>query len=218
MAEIEKLLQGFQRFRTRYFEQDREMYHQLVREGQAPKTLVIACSDSRVDPAILTDAAPGDLFVIRNVANLIPPCEPSGTHRGTSAALEFAVCQLGVKNIVVLGHGHCGGIKALLEGYGHQGEGEGFIAPWMALATGARDKVLTRWPDAGKTFQQRALERACILVSLVNLQTFPCVKERLDQDRLNLFGWYFDIENGELLQYDPDKRRFQDLVFDFDWD
>lgn len=216
MTEIEKLLQGFQRFRTRYFEQDREMFYQLVREGQAPKTLVIACSDSRVDPAILTDANPGDLFVIRNVANLVPPYEHGGIYHGTSAALEFAVCNLGVSNIVVLGHAHCGGIQALLEGYGESGEGEGFIAPWVSMAANARDKVLTRWPNAGKVFQQRACERAGILVSLENLQSFPFVKKRLDEGKLSLSGWYFNIENGELLQYDPDKRRFHDMYFDFE--
>lgn len=216
MAEIEKLLQGFQRFRSRYFEQDRTLFDKLARRGQAPKTLLIACSDSRVDPAILTDAEPGDLFVVRNVANLVPPCETGGSFHGTSAALEFAVCNLEVKNIVVLGHAHCGGIQALMEGYGEQNEGEGFIAPWMQMAARARDKVLARWPEASKEFQQRACERAGILVSLENLLTFPFVRQRVEDGRLQLFGWYFDIDNGELLQYDPERRHFHDLYFDWE--
>ena len=215
MAEIEALLQGFRRFRSHYFQANRALFNQLAQRGQSPKTMVIGCSDARVDPAVITDAAPGDLFVVRNVANLVPPYENDGVHHGTSAALEFAVCNLKVNNIVVLGHAHCGGIQALLEGYGEQHEGEGFIAPWMKMALSARQKVLDRWPDDGKAVQQCACERAGILVSLDNLMTFPFVKQRVEDGRLRLFGWYFDIENGELLQYDPEKHHFHDL---FEWE
>ncbi len=216
MAEIKKLFQGFQRFRQRYFEQDRELFDQL-RRGQAPKTLVIACSDSRVDPALLTGAEPGDLFVIRNVANLVPPCESGGKFHGTSAALEFAICNLGVENIIVLGHAYCGGIRALLDGYGeHAGEGEGFIAPWVHMATSARDRVLAQWPEASKDFQQRACERAAIAVSLEHLMSFNFVRQRVESGQLRIYGWYFDIDNGELLQYDPEKGRFHDLYFKAD--
>jgi carbonic anhydrase len=214
MAEIEALLQGFQRFRRKLFEPNRELFNQLARQGQAPKTMVIGCSDSRVDPAIITDASPGDLFVVRNVANLVPPYESTGTYHGTSAALEFAVCNLKVKNIVVLGHAQCGGIKALLEGNGEKTEGESFITPWVKMATPARERVLARWPDASKEFQQRACERASILVSLENLMSFPFVKRRVEEGHLQLYGWYFDIDNGELLQYDPETHRFHDLYFD----
>jgi carbonic anhydrase len=216
VAEIETLLEGFQRFRARLFEPNREFFNELARKGQSPKTMVIGCSDSRVDPAIITDAAPGDLFVVRNVANLVPPCETKGTYHGTSAALEFAVCNLSIANIIVLGHAQCGGIKALLEGYGERDEGEGFIAPWVKMAGPARERVLARWPEASKEFQQRACERASILVSLENLMSFPFVKKRMDEGRLKLFGWYFDIDNGELMQYDPERRRFHDLYFNWD--
>lgn len=212
MSELDELLQGFRRFRSKLFEPNRDLFNQLVREGQSPKTMVIGCSDSRVDPAIITDAAPGDLFVVRNVANLVPPFETGGTYHGTSAALEFAVCGLRVQNIVVLGHTHCGGINALLEDDGIPGES--FIAPWVRMATPAREKVLARWPDASKEFQRRACERASILVSLDHLMTFPFVKEHVDKEALQLFGWYFDLENGELMQYDPERRRFHDLYFD----
>lgn len=207
VSTVDNLIQGFQRFRARYFERDRELFQQLAHQGQAPRTLVIACSDSRVDPAIITDAAPGDLFVIRNVANLMPPAEEGGRFHGTSAALEFAVCDLGVENIVVLGHGHCGGIHALLTG---GGEG-GYIAPWVGIAARARDRVLARWPDATPAFQQRACERMAILVSLENLMTFDFVRAGVEAGRLKLFGWYFDIENGELMQYDLETKRFHDL-------
>ncbi len=213
MAEIEDLLQGFRRFRTKFFLENRSLFNQLAQQGQSPKTMVIGCSDSRVDPAIIMDAAPGDLFVVRNVANLIPPCESSGVYHGTSAALEYAVCQLKVKNIVVLGHAHCGGIQALMQ---NNEERAGFIDAWVKIAAAAREKVLERWPGIGQELQQRACERASILVSLDNLKSFPFIREALDASRLRLFSWYFDIENGELLQYDPNKRHFHDLYFDWE--
>lgn len=213
MTTISELLQGFQRFRVKHFEPNRDLFNRLAMQGQTPRTLLIGCSDSRVDPAILTDSAPGDLFVIRNVANLVPPHETGGRYHGTSAALEFAVCNLKVSNIVILGHSRCGGIRALLEGYGENDEGEGFIAPWVKIAESARDEVLQRWPDASNEFKQRACERAGIRASLNNLVTFPFIRQRVDQGELKLYGWYYDLENGELMQYDPDKDRFYDLYF-----
>ncbi|MBZ4194069.1 MAG: carbonic anhydrase [Candidatus Contendobacter sp.] len=214
MAEINELLRGFQRFRIKNFEPNRELFNRLAMQGQTPRTLLIGCSDSRVDPAILTDSAPGDMFVVRNVANLVPPYETTGRYHGTSAALEFAVCNLEVENIIVLGHSRCGGIKALLKGYGQNNdEGEGFIAPWVEIAAPAREEVLRRWPDAGHEFQQRACERAGIRASLDNLLTFPFLRQRVDDGRLTLHGWYYDLENGELLQYDAEKDRFYDLYF-----
>ncbi|MDS4029374.1 MAG: carbonic anhydrase [Candidatus Contendobacter sp.] len=213
MTTISELLQGFQRFRVKHFEPNRDLFNRLAMQGQTPRTLLIGCSDSRVDPAILTDSAPGDLFVIRNVANLVPPHETGGRYHGTSAALEFAVCNLKVSNIIILGHSRCGGIRALLEGYGENDEGEGFIAPWVKIAASARDEVLQRWPDASNEFKQRACERAGIRASLANLMTFPFIRQRVEQGQLKLYGWYYDLENGELMQYDPEKDRFYDLYF-----
>lgn len=213
MTTISELLQGFQRFRVKHFEPNRELFNRLAMQGQTPRTLLIGCSDSRVDPAILTDSAPGDLFVVRNVANLVPPHETTGRYHGTSAALEFAVCNLKVASIIILGHSRCGGIRALLEGYGENDEGEGFIAPWVKIAESARDEVLQRWPDASNEFKQRACERAGIRASLANLMTFPFIRQRVEDGSLTLYGWYYDLENGELMQYDPDKDRFYDLYF-----
>ena len=213
MTSINDLLQGFHRFRRKNFEPNRDLFNQLAMKGQTPRTLLIGCSDSRVDPAILTDSAPGDLFVIRNVANLIPPCETGGRYHGTSAAVEYAVCNLEVDNIIVLGHSRCGGINALLEGYGENDEGEGYIAPWVRIAAPARDEVLRRWPDASREFKQRACERAGVRTSLTNLMTFPFIRQRVEEGRLSLYGWYYDLENGELMQYDPEKERFYDLYF-----
>lgn len=213
MTNINELLQGFQRFRVKSFEPNRQLFNRLAMQGQTPRTLLVGCSDSRVDPAILTDSAPGDLFVIRNVANLVPPHETTGRYHGTSAALEFAVCNLKVANIIILGHSRCGGIRALLEGYGENDEGEGFIAPWVKIAASARDEVLQRWPDASNEFKQRACERAGIRASLTNLMTFPFIRQRVEQGQLKLYGWYYDLENGELMQYDSEKDRFYDLYF-----
>ncbi|KAB2933698.1 MAG: carbonic anhydrase [Candidatus Contendobacter sp.] len=213
MTNINELLQGFQRFRVKHFEPNRELFNRLAMQGQTPRTLLIGCSDSRVDPAILTDSAPGDLFVIRNVANLVPPYETGGRYHGTSAAVEFAVCNLKVHNIIVLGHSRCGGISALLSGYGENNEGEGYIAPWVQIAAPARDEVLQRWPDASREFKQRACERAGVRISLTNLMTFPFIRQRVEESSLHLYGWYYDLENGELMQYDPDKDRFYDLYF-----
>lgn len=213
MTNINELLQGFQRFRVKSFEPNRDLFNRLAMQGQAPRTLLIGCSDSRVDPAILTDSAPGELFVVRNVANLVPPHETTGRYHGTSAALEFAVCNLQVHNIIILGHSRCGGIKALLEGYGENAEGEGFIAPWVQIAASARDEVLQRWPNTSREFKQRACERAGIRVSLTNLMTFPFIHQRVEEGSLKLYGWYYDLENGELMQYDPEKDRFYDSYF-----
>ena len=213
MPAINELLQGFQHFRVKTFQPQREIFNRLALQGQTPSTLLVSCSDSRVDPAILTDAAPGDLFVVRNVASLIPPCETGGRHHGTSAAVEFAVCNLKVSHIIILGHSHCGGISALLDGYGENNEGEGYIAPWMNIAASARDEVLQRWPDASREFKQRACERAGIRTSLANLMTFPFVRQRVEAKELFLYGWYYDLENGELLQYDAERDRFYDLYF-----
>lgn len=200
MEEIDKLVRGFARFRRRYFQQEPALFDHLRREGQSPKVLVIACCDSRVDPALITDANPGDLFVVRNVANLVPPYETGGQRHGTSAALEFAVRCLRVRHVVVMGHAHCGGIRALVRGM--DGDAGEFIVPWMSAARRARDEVLKRMPQADADAQARAVEQAAIRTSLDNLLTFPWVKERVERGELDLHGWYFDIDEGQLLRYD----------------
>ncbi len=201
MEEIDKLVRGFARFRRRYFQQEPALFDHLRREGQSPKVLVIACCDSRVDPALITDANPGDLFVVRNVANLVPPYETGGQRHGTSAALEFAVRCLRVRHVIVLGHARCGGIRALIQGMQGTDRGE-FIVPWMSVARCARDQALAQMPHADADAQARAVEQAAIRTSLDNLLTFPWVKTRVDSGELDLHGWYFDIDSGQLLRYD----------------
>lgn len=194
------LVEGFRRFRERHFERNDGLYQQLVKGGQTPKTLVVACCDSRVDPALVLDSEPGDLFVIRNVANLVPPSESRAGHHGTTAAIEYAVRILTVEHIIVLGHAHCGGINTLVK-TGGVGNPDSYIADWMCLAESARADVMAEMPHASPEEQIRACEQRAILVSLENLMTFPWIRERVESGALTLHGWYFDIERGQLLRY-----------------
>lgn len=212
MSHIEHLISGFRRFRQSYFGEDRKVYDRLTQQGQTPKTIIVGCCDSRVDPAIITDCNPGDLFTIRNVANLVPPYETAGNYHGTSAALEFGVRNLCVENIIVLGHAQCGGIRALLENGSSENSESGFVSGWMKVAANARNRVLSRMHGESQEILQRACEQEAILVSLDNLLSFPWILERVAQRKLTLHGWYFDLEHGELLQFDPDTNRFQPFV------
>jgi carbonic anhydrase len=209
MASPQKLIDGFRRFREQHFTENDALYRQLVTEGQSPKTMVVACCDARVDPAIVLDCAPGDLFVIRNVANLVPPAENrnSGRH-GTSAALEFGVRNLGIEHIIVLGHAQCGGIRSLFSGSGETGS---YINSWMRMAEQVHAEVLRDLPASSVNEQMTACEQRAILVSLDNLMTFSWVRERVESGALALHGWYFDIEHGQLLQYNPSSREFEAL-------
>jgi len=201
LSAIEQLIAGYRRFRSGYYEDNSERLSDLARVGQSPKVAVVACCDSRVDPAVITDSTPGDLFVVRNVANLVPPCEGKGTWHGTSAALQFAVACLEVEHVIVLGHAHCGGIRSLLEGQGEKQE-DNFIADWMSIADEARKQALAR-TDL-ETFDQRAhvCELNSIQISLTNLLTFPWIRERVEKQTLQLHGWYYDMQSGELLEVD----------------
>jgi carbonic anhydrase len=200
MADFSHLLDGYRRFRTTGYPLQRARYEAL-RDGQAPKTMIIACSDSRVDPALIFDVEPGQVFVVRNVANLVPPYETGGGRHGVSAALEFAVTQLEVEDIVVMGHGGCGGVAAsLAHRFEDAGVGEGFfIRHWIDLLDEARDKI----EAADVANPQRALEQAAVRVSLANLRTFPCIPEREQAGRLRLHGAYFAIADGILHVLDP---------------
>ncbi len=200
MADFNELLDGYRRFRTDNYSRQRARYDELM-QGQPAKTMIVACSDSRVDPTIVFDAAPGQMFVVRNVANLVPPFESGGGRHGVSAALEFAVTQLEVEDVVVMGHGQCGGIKASLSGRfegADPGEG-GFIAAWMSVIEPARAEVVA----SDCTDCQLALEYASVRLSLDNLLTFPFVKDRVDAGSLTLRGAHFAIADGILRVMDP---------------
>ena len=204
------LVEGFQRFREKHYESNDSLYQQLVKEGQTPKTLIVACCDSRVDPALVLDCEPGDLFVIRNVANLVPPVEGRAGHHGTTAAIEYGVRILGVEHIIVLGHAHCGGITTLVKTGGANVDGS-FIDDWMCLAEEVRSSVMNEMPNATVEEQIRECEQRAILVSLNNLTTFSWVKERVDAGRLTLHGWYFDIEHGQLLSFNNESKIYEEL-------
>lgn len=192
------LIAGYHRFRDGPWPQLREVFLQLA-QGQAPKTLILACSDSRVDPQRVFDAAPGELFVVRNVAALCPPYQPDGHYHGTSAALEFGVNALEVSQIVVMGHGRCGGCAALLGGAPHSCPE--FVAPWIEIAAPARARAQER-AIAGAD-AQRACEEETVRETLANLRSFPFVAKATNAGRLTLHGMWFDVGLGELWQLDP---------------
>jgi carbonic anhydrase len=171
-------------------------YVSLAREGQHPDTMIVACCDSRSAPETIFDSGPGELFVLRNVANLVPPYEPDGEFHATSAALEFAVQSLKVKNIVVMGHGRCGGIKAALSNNAPLSPGD-FIGKWMSMIGPAAETVASSTLMTASE-RQTALERISIRYSLANLRTFPCVNILESKGRLTLYGAWFDISTGEL--------------------
>lgn len=209
MTKTDTLIEGFQRFKKRYFGDDQGLYDSM-KTGQPAKTLMIACCDSRVDPAILTDCDPGDLFIVRNVANLVPPCENDQHHHGTSSAIEFAVKGLGVENIIVMGHANCGGIKGLWES--DDLNDSQFIHRWVSIAQEAKDWVKANHSQDSGAMQLKACEQRAVLVSLQNLLGFDFVRERVESGKISLHGWYFDLTAGELLSYNPASDQFENTI------
>ncbi len=209
MARLEQMILGYHRFRETGWKRERERWSELA-EGQSPKVMVLACSDSRVEPTLIFDAKPGEMFVVRNVANLAPPFETTHGYHGVSAALEFAVTQLEVEEVLVLGHGSCGGCAAALTGQFDEAEhGEGhFIAAWVDMLKDAREKVRSVHPQLdGKAFL--AMEREAVRVSLSNLRTFPWVIEREQAGSLSLHGGHFSIAEGRLYMLDEAEGEFR---------
>lgn len=197
---MDHLLEGYRQFRSDLWRREQKRFQTLATWGQRPRAMVIACSDSRVDPQMIFSAGPGELFVVRNVANLVPPYAPDAAYHGTSAALEFGVRALGVEHVIVLGHALCGGVRALLEGVPLVEVGD-FIKPWMAIAESARRRVITCEPAEAR---QEACEHETVRLSLTNLMTFPWISEAVNTGRLRLHGCYFDIRSGVLLRLDED--------------
>ena len=198
MTRFSDLVQGYHRFRDREWQDERDRWSELA-EGQSPKVMVIACSDSRVDPATIFDARPGEMFVVRNVGNLVPPFEPDQNYHGVSAALEFAVTQLEVDELVVMGHGFCGGCAAALTGqFDDADHGQGhFIAHWIEMLADAREKIRATHPVLDRE-AFLAMELEGVRLSLRNLMGFPWVRERVESGRLTLHGAYFAIVDGVL--------------------
>jgi carbonic anhydrase len=201
-----ELLSGYHRFRAEHWPAARAEYEALATQGQKPHTLVVACSDSRADPALIFDTAPGQLFVVRNVANLVPPYEPDGQLHGVSAALEFGVKVLGVTSIVVMGHAHCGGVTAMRNGT--PGSCKDFVEPWVAQGA----PIVRAVAHMVETDEiERATEEAVVRLSIDNLRTFPWIAEREAAGQLTLTGLHFGIADG-MLRALTDKPRFEPLA------
>ncbi|MEQ1884930.1 MAG: carbonic anhydrase [Bryobacteraceae bacterium] len=196
---MNRLIAGYKRFRETGWPLQRRAFENLAQQGQKPKALVLACVDSRVDPAMIFDTAPGEVLTVRNVANLVPPYAPDASYHGTSAALEFGVNALQVPHLIVLGHGLCGGVKALIEGA--PPSVQEFVGPWMSIASGARELALR---EADTEARQMTCEHEVVKVSLANLMSFPWIAERVASGSLQLHGAWFNIHTGTLLILRPD--------------
>ena len=197
------LADRYRRFKFRHFTANQDHYERLAIEGQSPDVMIVACCDSRVDPETIFSAMPGELFVVRNVANLVPPYEVEGKYHGVSAALEFAALNLRVRHIVVLGHSGCGGVRACLDHEAARQTEAEFITNWMSMLDGARERVLAAQPGGSEAELRRALEREGVKTSLDNLRTFPCIKGLEAKGKIALHGTYFDIAEGSLSVIDP---------------
>lgn len=209
MPYLTKLIEGYARFRTNDWVQERERWSELS-EGQSPQVMILSCSDSRVDPGQIFDVSPGEIFVVRNIAALAPPFETTPGYHGVSAALEFAVTQLNVGEILVLGHGMCGGCAAALTGqFDDAPHGGGhFIANWVGMLDEARERVRARHDDADASALQD-MEREAIKVSIGNLRTFPWIAEREADGRLKIHGGHFSIADGQLTIWDEAEDTFR---------
>jgi carbonic anhydrase len=194
----EKLADRFRRFKHRHFVPNADHYEELATYGQNPDVMLVSCCDSRVDPETIFSAMPGELFVVRNVANLIPPYETGGRYHGVSTAIEFAVLNLRVKHLVVMGHSGCGGVRAALDQSAAIQTEAQFISRWMSMLDEARMTVLAAHQTSSQEVKLKALEKEGVKTSIRNLRTFPFVAEAEDKGRLNLHGAYFDISTGTL--------------------
>ncbi|WP_272701383.1 carbonic anhydrase [Desulfovibrio sp. Fe33] len=208
MKDIQKFIAGFRNFRNEFFCREDAPFG-LLCKGQNPTALVIACSDSRTDPSFIMQCEPGDIFVIRNVANIVPPYECDTGFHGVSSAIEYAVKVLKVNDIIVLGHSLCGGIDALMrdDAVRHTE----FLNKWLTVMAPVREEVMEHFGEVNKK-SCTACEMAGTLRSVQNLMTFPWIKKRMDEGNLFLHGWYFEMESGQLLSYMPTTKTFEPLT------
>ncbi len=207
----ENLTDRFRRFKHRHFAQNSDHYEELATYGQSPEIMVISCCDSRVDPETIFSAMPGELFIVRNVANLVPPFEVTGRYHGVSTAIEFAVLNLRIKHLIVMGHSGCGGIRAALDqGAAIQTEAQ-FISRWMSMLDEARLSVLAAHQNGTQAERQSALEKEGVKHAIKNLRTFPFVTEAEEKGRLSLHGAYFDIKSGTLSVLNHSRGAFYSL-------
>ncbi|SRR5579883_301735 len=196
---FKKMLQGYQAFREKYAQGDQSVMQYLSNYGQKPEVMVVACCDSRVDPALILQCDPGDLFVVRNVANIVPPFEKDEAHHGTSAALEFGICFLNVKHLILLGHSQCGGIQALLNDGKVPND---FISNWVSLIKSNQEN----------TSDSDDYAKLALKLSRQNCLTFPWIREKMMKEELEIHLWYFDIKAGQIFTYSDTEKTYQALV------
>jgi carbonic anhydrase len=204
-----RLIEGYRAFVENRLPLERSRFKKLAETGQQPEVMVICCSDSRVSPEVIFDAHPGELFVVRNVANLVPPYSPTGLTHGVSAALEFAVQHLKVRYVIVMGHSHCGGVRAFVEHRGRTDPGD-FIDNWMSLIAPAAQSIDGAHLAPADYLSQ--LEQASIIVTLRNLLSFPWIRSRVDEGKLQLLGAYFDVSTGALQIHRPGAIGFEMII------
>ena len=211
---LERLLKGFADFRLGYYQDHRDLFDKLAAEGQSPKILIVACADARVDPGILTQTKPGDIFTVRNVAAMVPPAQvpPDRRHHGTSAAIEFAVRGLGVEHVVVLGHALCGGIGALVDGRDSIYADYDYLSTWTSIAQEVRDNAVRALKDRPREQVARAVEQAVVLNSVSNLMSFRWVAERVKAGSLCLHAWWFNMQEGQLYAFNQSKALFEPVL------
>lgn len=212
MPEIGKLISGFKVFKATTFPQKRDVISHLLEQGQKPSTLVISCVDIRLAPAEIFATNPGELYILNNIGGLVPKYETNGIH-GILSAIEYAVSTIEVQNIIVLGHAKCDGIKTMMS--------DKFASPtglsesmktWLSVAAEAREAVKTQMAEKTADEQQAACEQESIIISLRNLMSYPYIKERMDKNKLNIFGWHFDIESGDIKGYNVDTKFFEAIA------
>ncbi|MBS0224080.1 MAG: carbonic anhydrase [Proteobacteria bacterium] len=209
---FERLLKGFADFRLGYYREHPDLFERLATEGQSPEVLVIGCSDARVDPGILTQTRPGDIFTIRNISAIVPPAQipPDERQHGTSAAIEFAVRGLEVKHIAVLGHALCGGIAALVDGERSSAYASyDYLSTWTAVAQEVRNLAVRELAGRPREQISRAVEQAAVLNSIVNLMSFPWIAERVASGALRLHAWWFNLVEGQLYAFNPATAQFE---------
>lgn len=208
MKNLKKLVSGYKDFLNKDFPDHQERYHELAVSGQSPKIMVIGCSDSRVNPDLIFNTKPGEMFVIRNVANLVPPFEPDDHYHGTSAGIEFAVTGLNIRHIVIMGHSLCGGVQACCNQVEGNPSGSLFIDKWTSILKDCARKVLNENPDLAPEDLRVKVEQAAILASLENLRSFPFVQERITDGSLQIHGAYFDVQSAQLYALDQETNTF----------
>lgn len=209
MVEFVKLLSGYRDFKATTFHKEHELIRHKIALGEKPRTVVITSSGLFISPEKILSCNPGELFVIRNVGGLVPPYSTEGAN-GTISAVEYGVTHFDAENVIVLGHSHCEGIRSLM----HQTDEDKKIdalQDWLSIVQDAKAAVLQQLPNEKPPAQQRACEQEAILVCLRNLLSYPCISERMDENKLNIFGLYYDIENGDLFIFNPDTQVFDSL-------